>query len=104
MIDPKKVDFLNVTEHDIVNTDFKKSLDNLGIPTAYSVEVSACDYDDTKSMHILHYSSEINNLLESRLENIRKAREIKIIKQIEKLRKNGFSIDYDEMINYYKSK
>jgi hypothetical protein len=29
MIDPKKVDFLTVTEHDIVNTEFKKSLDNL---------------------------------------------------------------------------
>lgn len=104
MIDPKKVDFLIATEHDIVNSDFKNSLDNLEIPTVYGVEISACDYDNKKSMHILHYSSEVNKLLNQRLENIRNSCEIKIIRQVEKLRENGFFIDYDEMINYYKSK
>lgn len=103
-IDPKKVDFLTVTEHDIVNSNFKKSLDDLWISTAYSVEVSDCDYTDVKSMHILHYSSEINHLLEPKLENIRNAREVKIVEQVAKLKQNWFSVDYDEMINYYKSK
>lgn len=100
----KDIDFIAVTEHDIVNTEFKKSLDNLWIPTAYRVEISACDYTDKKSMHILHYSSKINHLLDPKLESIRNARKQKIQLQVQKLIENGFNINYDEMISYYESK
>lgn len=104
MINPKNIDFLAVTEHDIVNSNFKKSLDDLWIPSAYSVKVSACDYSDAKSMHILHYSSQINDLLNPRLESIRNARKQKIQLQVQKLIENGFDINYDEIISYYQQK
>lgn len=104
MINPKEIDFLAVTEHDIVNVNMQKSLENMWIATAYSTEISACDYIDSKSMHILHYSREINNRLNPNLESIRNARKEKIQIQVQKLIENGFNINYDEIISYYKSK
>ena len=103
ILNPKKVDLVIATEHDIQNQDFRNKVNNLWINTWFWVEVSMQDYTDNKSMHILHYSSEINSLLNIDLETIRNSRELKNIKHVEKLISSGFDINYNEMINYYSS-
>lgn len=97
----KKIDFIAVTEHDIVNKDFKENMDLLWVKTAYWVEISSCDYTDKKSMHILNYSSIISETLDSRLEKLRNDKIEKIKLQIRNLKKNWFILDYDEFISYY---
>lgn len=104
MINPKEIDFLVVAEHDIINKEFKKILDSLWISTSYAAEISACDYTDNKSMHILHYSNEINIALEQNLESIRNARLEKIKLQIQKLKENWFNVDYKNMLAYNQGK
>jgi len=97
----KDVSFCVATEHDIVNTSFRDFLYDLSVDTCYWVEISACDYENRKSMHILHYSSSINNLLDSKLDSLREARIYKIKQQVEKLKSNWFIINYSDFINYF---
>lgn len=104
LIDSSKTDLLIATEHDIVNTWFRDSMIELWVPSAYWVEISVQDYTDKKSMHILHYSDKLNEILDPKLTSIRESREYKNQKQVEKLREFWFRITYSDMISYYASR
>ncbi|MDD2871282.1 MAG: PHP domain-containing protein [Candidatus Gracilibacteria bacterium] len=101
----KGLDLAIVTEHDIVNTDFVNLAKQNNIYSFEGVEFSV--YDDRiahKSMHIVGYSTSFSKNVCDILDDTRKGRINKVKKQIEKLVSNGYIIDYEEFIEYYRNK
>lgn len=56
----KRLEFVAVTDHDIVNREAKTLLERAGIASCESVEVSARDYGREHSLHLTMYAREIN--------------------------------------------
>lgn len=101
----KWLDFICVTEHDIVNTQFPILARENGIESIEWVEISVFDKKiANKSLHITCYADKFSGEIIKVLENNRNGKINKIIKQIEVLKNNWFQIDYDEFLEYNKNK
>lgn len=101
----KWIDFLSVTEHDIVNTDFVNLAKKKWIDSLEWVEVSSFDnIIAQRSLHITCYANKFNWKLINVLENTRNGKVGKVKKQIDVLRWNWFDIDYDKFIQYFENK
>lgn len=96
----KNLEFVAVTDHDLVNREAKALLEKNGIASCESVEISARDYDREHSLHLTFYAREINARTDAILQGIRDGRVEKIRSQCELLEKNGFDIHLSDLIAF----
>ncbi len=96
----KQLEFVAVTDHDIVNREAKILLERAGIASCESVEVSARDYTREHSLHLTFYAREINARTDAILQSIRDGRTEKIQAQCELLASNGFDIHLGDLIAF----
>ncbi len=99
----KWIDFISATEHDIVNEDLVVSARMNWISSTCWVEISAFDDINDKSLHLTCYSDNFWLEIRDILDWVREKRKIKIKKQIDRLEENGFNIDYDKFLKFYKN-
>lgn len=88
----KWLDFIALTDHDIVSYWFREEAKKLWISSCQSVEISAYNKAHDKSLHIALYAWEIWKDINGVLENIPKSKALLIEKQIEHLQKLWFYI------------
>lgn len=101
----KWLDFICVTEHDIVNTQLAILARENGIESIEWVEISIFDKKIAqKSLHITCYADRFSGDIIKVLENNRNGKINKIQKQITVLKNNWFQIDYNEFLEYNKNK
>lgn len=97
----QKLDFIALTDHDRVSDNFAQEAQKAGLQTCEAVEISACNYDEDKSLHITFYAKQISQEVKRRLDEIIVAR-IKLIEgQIQVLQKYGFQIDVSAFYDFY---
>lgn len=99
------LDFMVVTEHDIINTKLPILANQNWIQNTQWVEISAHDDKITdKSLHITSYANKFSWDIIDMLEKTRNWKVHKIKIQIETLQSNWFNIDYKDFIDYCLSK
>lgn len=94
----KNLEFVAVTDHDLVNREAKALLENNGIASCESVEISARDYAREHSLHMTFYAQEINARTDAILQGVRDGRVEKVRAQCELLARNGFEISLTDLI------
>jgi histidinol phosphatase-like PHP family hydrolase len=94
----KRLEFVAVTDHDIVNREAKILLERFGVASCESVEISARDYGRKHSLHLTFYAREINARTDAVLRGIREARTGKIAAQCELLASHGFAICLADLV------
>lgn len=94
----KGLEFVAVTDHDIVNREATMLLERAGIASCEAVEVSARDYDREHSLHLTFYAKQISARTDVILQGIRDGRTAKIRAQCELLSGNGFHISLADLI------
>lgn len=92
----KGLDAVAITDHDTVS-HWRKIKDPLWLKVIRGIEVSACDYRENKKVHILGYGIKNAEMVEEFVSPILAARHENSLKQIEILKKNGFSIREEEL-------
>lgn len=102
-------DFLCITDHDALSTPYITQIQEAGIMTIPSVEISAVNsYDNRKSLHITYYAKGISQKLEQILANTRTQKTKLIDLQLERLKSLGFFVDtevfYDELLSIWRQK
>ncbi|QFR39650.1 hypothetical protein A9Q91_05515 [Candidatus Gracilibacteria bacterium 28_42_T64] len=97
----EKISFLCATEHDIVNLKLRDLAESEGIDSCEGVEISACNYDTQKHLHLPCYTNQFSTQTHIILEGVREARKKKISKQIELLQSQGFHINEIDFIKYF---
>lgn len=99
----KNLDFIALTDHDVVSdNEFVELAKSNWINSTKSVEVSAYNIEDDRSIHLTAYSNMFKDDIEKVLKISRDWHMILIDEQIKQLNKNWFNIDQDEMFEYYK--
>lgn len=94
----KGLEFVAVTDHDIVNREATILLERAGIASCEAVEISARDYDREHSLHLTFYARQISARTDEILQGIRDGRTAKIRAQCELLSGNGFHISLADLI------
>lgn len=97
------LDFIALTDHDKISKDsFIEETNNQWIQTCYSTEISARNYEQSKSIHITAYSQEFNQEIKNILQNTVTKKKIIIEKQVLKLKEMWFNIDIESFILFNK--
>ena len=100
----KNLTMCAITEHDVVNRKLKELLSNTQIIVPEAVEISAKNYTRDKSLHILYYAKEISNKVDSLLKDTLFKKRQMLNLQLQKLQDLGFSIEFDEVLEFIKNK
>lgn len=101
----KWLEFISVTEHDIVNTNLPILARENGIQSIEWVEISSLDDKiANKSLHITCYADKFSWEIIEVLEKTRNWKLLKIKKQFDVLEWNWFDVDYDKFIKYFTEK
>ncbi len=85
-----------ITDHDTLS-HVDKIPENAGLKIVPGIEISACDYEKGRRVHILGYNIKETEAVEKFVHPLLLARHENSMKQIGILKKNGFSIDYDKL-------
>jgi len=92
----KGLDFIALTDHDVMSYGFKKKAKASGVMSCDSVEISANNPEYNKSLHLTFYAEEISQEIGEILSGVVRTKIGLIKKLIEKLNFEGFSIDIEE--------
>lgn len=96
MASEKGLDAIAVTDHDTLS-QAAQIQEDLPVQVICGIEISAFDYIADKRVHVLGYGIQDTALVEEFVHPLLKARHENSIRQIEILKKNGYSIDPDQM-------
>ncbi len=91
----KNLDFITLTDHDIVSDDFSFLAQKEWIASCESCEISVRNLANNKSLHLTFYAREIWEDVKKIVDNTTFSKILLIKKQIELLNKKWFSINYD---------
>lgn len=100
MAKKKNIEFLALTDHNIVSYGFREEALDSWIFSCQSVEISANNQEHDKSLHLTFYALNISKRVESILSNIIVTKKWLIEKQISILKEHWFHI---ESYDFYKS-
>lgn len=89
----KGLEFIALTDHDNISGDFQQKAEDSGIQSTQSLEISARNYKDEKSLHLTCYAKSFNNDIYDILEGVKDARKNNLEIQIEKLESHWFYIN-----------
>ncbi len=99
----KKVEFLALTDHDNISSGFREKAAKYGIHSCESVEISARNYQDEKSLHLTCYTKHFSHDVHAILNNVREAKKGNLETQIIALQQSGFQITMQELYDFWKS-
>lgn len=89
------LDFIALTDHDIVSQGFQELALSHGIKSCDSVEISANNKEHNKSLHLTLYAREISQKISDALSNVIRSKSFLIEKQVEYFNLIGFEIDLE---------
>lgn len=89
----KGLDFIALTDHDVVSYGFKQKAKEQWIISCESVEISANNPEHHKSLHLTFYAQEINQEIGDILSGVVKTKVGLMRKLIEKFNSEGFFLD-----------
>lgn len=92
----KNVQFLALTDHDVVSYGFREEAENAGIMSCQSVEISVNNKQHNKSLHLTFYAESISERVSQVLSNIVRTKVGLIEQQIRFFNQHGFDIKLDE--------
>lgn len=92
----KELDFIALTDHDVVSYGFKEQARKAWIMSCESVEISASNPEHNKSLHLTFYAEEISQEIGEILSGVVRTKVWLIRKLIEKLNSHGFAIDIED--------
>lgn len=95
------VDFLALTDHDIVSHGFQELARHHGIQSCDSVEISTNNKEHNKSLHLTLYAREISQEIAWVLSNVIRSKTFLIEKQVEFFNLIGFDIDKIWMFQFF---
>lgn len=95
------LEYVAITDHDTITSDtFSQLAKENWIESCKSTEISARNYEHEKSLHLTCYAESFSNDVYKILKNTLE-KKIKMIQlQVEKLKENGFFIEYTDFINF----
>lgn len=95
------LEYIAITDHDkITSDDFSKLAESSWIQSCKSTEISARNYEHKKSLHLTCYTENFSNEVYEILKNTLE-KKIEMIKlQVQKLKENGFFIEYTDFIDF----
>lgn len=96
----KWLDFIALTDHDVVSYGFKQKAKEQWIMSCESVEISASNTEHNKSLHLTFYAQEINQEIGDILSGVVRTKVGLIKKLIEKLNSQGFVIDINSFYTH----
>lgn len=99
----QKIEFLALTDHDNISTGFRETAEKYWIQSCESVEISARNYEDEKSLHLTCYTKHFSDDVHDVLNNVREARKGNLQTQIIALQQAGFQITMQELYDFWKS-
>lgn len=97
------LDYIALTDHDIVSDGFSRLAKNSWIESCQAVEISACNYENDRSLHLTCYSEKFSWDILDVLDNTIQKKQIVIRKQLEKLKEKWFYLDIDDFYKYFLS-
>ena len=100
----KNMDFIRLTDHDVVSYWFKEMASEKWISSCESVEISANNKTHNKSLHLTFYAKNISNEVNDIIKEIPRSKVLLIKKQIEFLNTVWFWIDLDDFYSAYLQK
>ncbi len=100
----KWLEFMALTDHDVLSwTDFESIVRENSIKTTRSVEISAYNEEDDRSLHLASYAWEFWDRILWLLEESRIWHKLLITTQIQKFKEKWFDIDEVELFAYFES-
>ena len=97
----KNMDFIALTDHDVISYWFREETQRLEIESCQSVEISSYNKAHNKSLHLTFYAKEISTDISSRIQTIIDAKIGLLKKQVLFFKDIWFDIDILEMYNFY---
>lgn len=99
----QNLDFIALTDHDIISYDFREEAEKLWIQSCQSVEISAYNEIHDKSLHLTFYAKEISQDISKILENVVQSKENLVHLQVWRFKSRGFEIDSHEFYAYFEA-
>lgn len=99
----KNLDFIALTDHDVVSYDFRELAQEKSIQSCQSVEISAFNKRDDKSLHLTLYANQISKNISDILSWVISKKMKLIEKQIKYFAEIGFNIDINDFYDYFKN-
>lgn len=97
----KWLEFITLTDHDIISDDFQGLAEKSGIKSCQSVEISANNTEQNKHLHLTCYARAFNEDMQSVLQNTLTQKQNLIVTQVEHLNSLGFHIHINDLYKFY---
>lgn len=95
------LEFIALTDHDVVSYGFREEAKKYGIKSCQSVEISAYNEAHDKSLHLTFYAKEISQDIGNILQWVVRAKEDLIWLQLARFQEYGFEIDADGFYDFF---
>jgi len=97
----RNFDMLFITDHDTDSTDLVPMIEDAGISTVPSVEISTKNtLWDNRSLHATYYSNHISDEILWIIDNTRQGKRNLILKQLHHLESKWFQVDVEEFYQF----
>lgn len=97
----KGLDFIALTDHDIISKGFQEEVEINDIQSCQSVEISANNIDHNKHLHLTCYAKELKGDIHAILENTITQKQVLLIEQIKKLNSMWFEIHLEKFYAFH---
>lgn len=98
------LDFIALTDHDVVSYGFRDEAARMWIQTTQSVEISAYNQDHDKSLHLTFYAREVSQDVSNVLQGVIKAKTGLISLQIARCKEYGFELDEEAFYDFFEKR
>lgn len=99
----QQLDFIALTDHDIISYDFREEAKKFWIESCQSVEISAYNKEHDKSLHLTFYAKKIAKDISKILENVVQSKEKLVHLQVWRFKSWGFEIDSHQFYAYFET-
>lgn len=100
----RNLDFISLTDHDVISYGFREEAQKMWIQSCQSVEISVYNQVHDKSLHLTFYAREITQDISDILENVITQKQKLIELQVRKFIESWFILDEKELYNYFEKR
>lgn len=99
----QNLDFIALTDHDVISYDFREEAEKFWIQSCQSVEISAYNEEHNKSLHLTFYAQEIASEISDILDKVVTSKEKLVHLQVWRFKSWWFDIDLKEFCAYFEA-